>query len=204
MGIKYESGQPHTNSIHDADEHGRESVQLRRPDWDLMNARGMIRNMTSSIAHVAERFNAMQGRLRVSVTHACQLHCRFCHQEGIDRHWEAVHIDPDFLAKIVAAYSNLGGRYIELTGGEPTIHPNIGQLVDVVAGENRSIILCTNGLRLDRVQDQIEKKNSISSDLAFTRLTRASLPRLSLGPPGILTCSGRMSRISSHRAFKFN
>lgn len=123
-----------------------------------MNAREMIRNMTFPIAPVAQKFNAMQGRLRVSVTHACQLRCRFCHQEGIDRHWEAVHIDPGFLAKIVTAYSNLGGRYIELTGGEPTIHPNIGQLVDAVAGKNRSIILCTNGLRLDRVQDQIERK----------------------------------------------
>ena len=110
------------------------------------------------IRDLMRRFNAMQGKLRVSVTHACQLECRFCHQEGIERHWQATHMSVEFFQSIVQAYTEMGGKYIEITGGEPTIHPKIGELADSIAGLDRYLILCTNGLRLDRLQEQITQK----------------------------------------------
>lgn len=104
-----------------------------------------------------QRFNELQGKLRVSVTHACQLRCRFCHREGINEHWKNVTINPEFFARIVRAYRNLGGRFVELTGGEPTTHPRIGNLVDIAHESNADTILCTNGLKLDRVLPQIRE-----------------------------------------------
>ena len=101
------------------------------------------------------QFNELQGRLRVSVTHACQLHCRFCHQEGIDAHWQKIAIDPGFFSRLVRSYADSGGRLVELTGGEPTAHPKIGALIDVVSDTEAQTILCTNGLKLDRVMPQI-------------------------------------------------
>ena len=104
-----------------------------------------------------QRFNELQGKLRISVTHACQLRCKFCHREGIDEHWKNITVDPAFFTRIVQAYRNLGGRFVELTGGEPTTHPRIGHLVDIAHERGAETILCTNGLKLDRVLPQIRE-----------------------------------------------
>jgi len=127
------------------------------------------------------KFNALQGRLRISVTHACQLNCRFCHQEGIDRHWEAIHISEQFFVGLVNSYTRLGGQYIELTGGEPTLHPRIGQLIDAVAGPDHHLILCTNGLRLDRVQGQIERRKLSLIKLSLHATDSSPAARVMLG-----------------------
>lgn len=119
---------------------------------------------------VVERFNALQGRLRISVTHNCQLHCRFCHQEGIERHWiTTANIDRKQLKTLVASYAQLGGQIVELTGGEPTIHPDISGLIDAIAELKRDlrVILCTNGLRLDKVFDKIKQKKLDLIRLSF-------------------------------------
>lgn len=113
--------------------------------------------VAAPIELIAETFNKMEGRLRVSVTHACQLSCQFCHREGINDHWKPVHISPPFLKSVVDAYASIGGSLVELTGGEPTLHPQISDLVSNIAQSSCRIILCTNGLRLDRLQKNIER-----------------------------------------------
>src|SRR5688572_2479825 len=93
-----------------------------------------------------ERFNAMQGKLRVSVTHACQLRCRFCHQEGIDRHWASVHMAPAYFRTLLSTFTQLGGQYVELTGGEPLMHPYFANLLREASLYRRHICVHTNGL----------------------------------------------------------
>jgi cyclic pyranopterin phosphate synthase len=99
----------------------------------------------------------MQGRLRVSVTHACQLQCAFCHREGIAKHWTATHMSLPFFRELAQAYAFLGGRYLEITGGEPTLHPSISEAVTIASKAGCDVILCTNGLRLDRVLPQLRE-----------------------------------------------
>lgn len=102
------------------------------------------------------KFNRMQGKLRVSVTHACQLRCRFCHQEGIEPHWRPFHISLDHFQALLDAYSEVGGRYVELTGGEPLMHPKIRDLVCLASAPDRHVCLHTNGLWLDRIMPELE------------------------------------------------
>ena len=123
----------------------------------------------------------MQGRLRISVTHACQLACKFCHQEGIENHWQPTHIDKSFLVDLVDAYSTIGGKFVELTGGEPTIHPKIGELVDAIASPERFLILCTNGLRLDRLDEQIQSKKIDLIKLSLHATDTANSTKMLLG-----------------------
>lgn len=111
----------------------------------------------AEIAHAMERFNRRQGKLRISLTHACQLRCSFCHQEGIEQHWTPTHIDDDQLSAVLASYARLGGRFVELTGGEPLLHPRIAHLLEVSAGFGLHSTLCTNGLLLRRVLPQLRK-----------------------------------------------
>lgn len=109
-----------------------------------------------SAKDVAEQFNRMQGKLRVSVTHACQLRCVFCHQEGIEPHWRSVHVSLDYLQALLDVYSELGGRYVELTGGEPLMHPKIRDLLCLASAPDRHVCLHTNGLWLDRIMPELE------------------------------------------------
>lgn len=111
----------------------------------------------SSTYALVDQYNAMHGRLRVSVTHGCQLRCTFCHREGIADHWKPTHQSLAFFRELAAAYASIGGRYLEITGGEPTLHPFISELVATAAELGCKIILCTNGLRLDRILTQLQK-----------------------------------------------
>src|SRR5574341_1910512 len=106
-------------------------------------------------SEAVEKFNRMQGKLRVSVTHACQLQCRFCHQEGIEPHWRPVHIALDYSETLLDVYSEVGGRYVELTGGEPLMHPQLSELVRLASAPNRHVCVCTNGLLLERILPEI-------------------------------------------------
>lgn len=100
-------------------------------------------------------FNRHVGRLRVSVTHACQLHCLFCHQEGIENHWRPIHMPPTTFSAMLSAFSSLGGREVNVTGGEPLVHPHISELLSILSGFDGYRALCTNGLLLERVADLI-------------------------------------------------
>ncbi len=88
--------------------------------------------------------------LRVSVTDRCNFRCVYC-------------LDPDarFMSKqevltagqmlqVVEAAVELGVRKVRVTGGEPTLHPELGKIVAGIAelGVN-DIALTTNGSLLD-------------------------------------------------------
>ncbi|MEH0985967.1 radical SAM protein [Micromonospora sp. CPCC 205556] len=103
------------------------------------------------------RFNEMSGRLRVSVTHACQLRCKFCHQEGISDHWQPIHMDPVVFGRVVDAFCALGGKEIDVTGGDPLVHPRIIEVLEHLADRNIHRALCTNGLLLHRVRKPLEQ-----------------------------------------------
>lgn len=106
-------------------------------------------------------FNQFNGRLRVSVTHNCQLNCLFCHQEGIDDHWKPIYMDLMFFEKLIKSFKELQGKEINLTGGEPTLHPDINKIIEIASGTECKVALCTNGLRLNKVFDTIHKINQI-------------------------------------------
>jgi cyclic pyranopterin phosphate synthase len=100
--------------------------------------------------NIVDQYNRMHGRLRVSVTHQCQLRCHFCHREGIAEHWVNRSMPVRDLEKLARAYAAIGGRYLEITGGEPTLHSEIDILLRSGRAAGCEVILCTNGLRLDR------------------------------------------------------
>lgn len=104
------------------------------------------------------RFNQLSGRLRISVTHSCQLSCKFCHREGIDSHWQPIHMSIEFFQSLVDSFSHIGGREINLTGGEPLMHPQISDLIERASNPQWKLALCTNGLLLERVFPQVERK----------------------------------------------
>jgi SynChlorMet cassette radical SAM/SPASM protein ScmF len=89
-------------------------------------------------------------QLYVYLTEGCNLACRHC--------WLAPRFDPtatrapvlalDALEQAIAEARPLGLRGVKLTGGEPLLHPRIGEVLEVVEREGLTLNVETNGTLL--------------------------------------------------------
>jgi cyclic pyranopterin phosphate synthase len=109
------------------------------------------------IGAVIEAFNAASGRLRISVTPACQLECIFCHTEGNPDHGALRYMDPGVFASLLDAFGVLGGKEVNITGGEPLLHPRLLEMLRGVGERSYEVTLSTNGLALSRLLKTEEK-----------------------------------------------
>lgn len=113
--------------------------------------------MTDTIAHQVR--NAVRGNTRypfvlmLEPLYTCNLACLGC---AIERHTGKLK-DRLPVEKCLAAVDVSQAPVVSICGGEPTLYPELEQLVDGVIARKRHIYLCTNGLLLDEtVFGQIE------------------------------------------------
>jgi cyclic pyranopterin phosphate synthase len=108
--------------------------------------------------------------LRLLVTSQCQLKCSFCHNEGqpgSQNTWQdrtsftAAHQRVPFMGvgtintMVVPLAKALGAEAVHLTGGEPTLHPRIVDLLDACNKHFRRIKITTNGVLSETLLRQI-------------------------------------------------
>ena len=83
---------------------------------------------------------------------ACNLACDGC---GRLREYESVlhrRLTPD---ECMAAVEESGAPIVSVTGGEPTIHPQIAEIVSRIIRQKKFVYLCTTGLLMGRVMEQV-------------------------------------------------
>lgn len=83
---------------------------------------------------------------RVSVLGACNLSCRFCHNEGAPTRGR---LDPSLAREAIAAAQELGFRRVQFTGGEPLLHPELSAFVQAAAEFVEDVGVTTNGTLLN-------------------------------------------------------
>src|SRR2546428_9193649 len=90
------------------------------------------------------------GDLRISVTDRCNFRCVYCMpEEGMQWLKRESILSFDEIERIARVAVGLGVDEIRLTGGEPTLRPNLPELVARVARlPVRSLSLTTNGFLL--------------------------------------------------------
>jgi cyclic pyranopterin phosphate synthase len=89
--------------------------------------------------------------LRISVTDRCNFRCQYCMPaEGLPWLPKADILSYEEISAIVGELAPLGLRRIRLTGGEPTIRPQLERLIAMLRAvpEIEDIALSTNGARL--------------------------------------------------------
>lgn len=87
--------------------------------------------------------------LRVAITDYCNLNCVFCSNEGMKREQKNInHINPKLL-KALLKTANKKLNQLSLTGGDPTLHPNILEILNLVDGFEFSSFFHTNGIALN-------------------------------------------------------
>ncbi len=105
--------------------------------------------MTDTISHQVR--NAIRGKTRypfvlmLEPLYACNLACLGC---AIERHTGKVK-DRLSLGKCLEAVDVSQAPVVSICGGEPTLYPELPELVSGIIDRKRQIYLCTNGLLLD-------------------------------------------------------
>jgi hypothetical protein len=86
-------------------------------------------------------------RLWVYSNFDCNLACGYCCAESSPRA-AARRLEPELAGEVFDEFRSLGGREVFLTGGEPFMHPRLGELVTAAEGLERTIL--TNAMIFGR------------------------------------------------------
>ena len=88
--------------------------------------------------------------MRISVTDACNLRCRYCLPEEVCVATAAVCLTGDEIIRIAAAGVSLGIRHYKITGGEPLLRPDCAEIIRRLKQTEgvETVTLTTNGVLL--------------------------------------------------------
>jgi MoaA/NifB/PqqE/SkfB family radical SAM enzyme len=92
-------------------------------------------------------------RLSIELTNICNLHCSYClRDEDALYHTPANFLAPEFLANLInQAREVMGLTNLEFTGGEPTLHPQFAQMIEIAEANGLRVSFVTNGWHFDRI-----------------------------------------------------
>jgi GTP 3',8-cyclase len=138
-------------------------------------------------AALKDQFGRSIEYLRISVTDRCNFRCLYCMPaEGLPWLPKAEILTYEEIGDVVGQLAPLGLRRLRITGGEPTIRPNLEQLIRLLRAvpEIEDIALSTNGARLPelapRLRDAgLDRINMSADSLRPERI--ASIARRNLG-----------------------
>lgn len=122
--------------------------------------------------------------LRISVTDKCNFRCVYCMPaKGLQWLPKSDILSYEEITGIVAQLAPLGLRRLRITGGEPTIRPELAKLIAMLRSipEIEDIALSTNGLKLPE----------LAMELANAGLDRVNISADSLRPDKIAQISRR-------------
>lgn len=103
---------------------------------------------------LSDQFGRRIEYLRISVTDRCNFRCLYCMPEaGLPWLPKAEILSYEEITEIVAQLAPLGLRRLRITGGEPTIRPQLHELIRMLRAipEIEDIALSTNGVRLPEI-----------------------------------------------------
>jgi cyclic pyranopterin phosphate synthase len=128
--------------------------------------------------------------LRISVTDRCNFRCVYCMPlEGLAWLPKSEILSYEEIARVVAQLAPLGLRRLRITGGEPTIRPQLEQLIALlrVVPQVEDIALSTNGVRLSELARSLrdaglDRVNISADSLRADRIAAIARRNLAFDP----------------------
>jgi len=111
------------------------------------------RPLASAPAHVRTLVDSL-GRtirdLRISITDRCNFRCVYCLEPDVRFMPSSELLRPEEFARVARVATSLGVRTLRITGGEPTVHPELARVIALLrdAGGD-DLAMTTNGSRCD-------------------------------------------------------
>ncbi|KAF7723113.1 Molybdenum cofactor synthesis protein 1 [Apophysomyces ossiformis] len=127
--------------------------------------------------YLKDTFGRQHNYLRLSLTERCNLRCTYCMPEGgVDLTPKEQLLTTDEILHLAQLFVDQGVTKIRLTGGEPTVRPDI---VEIVQGLGRlksrglqSIGMTTNGVALKRKLPKLKEAGLDSLNISLDTLDR--------------------------------
>ena len=109
-------------------------------------------------------------RLIVELTNVCNLHCSYClRDEEALYHTRASFFPVELLRRVVReARESIGARAVMFTGGETTLHPRFGEVIEAVGAEGLRCSFVTNGWHFERVWPAVAANRETVSHVSFS------------------------------------
>jgi GTP 3',8-cyclase len=141
-------------------------------------------------AALKDQFGRSIEYLRISVTDRCNFRCLYCMPaEGLPWLPKAEILSYEEIADVVGQLAPLGLRRIRITGGEPTIRPNLEQVIRLLRAvpEIEDIALSTNGARLPELAHALraaglDRVNMSADSLRPDRIAKIARRNLGFDP----------------------
>jgi GTP 3',8-cyclase len=113
--------------------------------------------------------------LRVSLTDRCNLRCVYCMPEDVVFKPRNEILTDDEILLLVRVAAELGVRKIRLTGGEPTVRPNLVELVQRISGVPgiQDLGMTTNAVRFSQLAGPLAAAGLQRVNVSLDSLDRA-------------------------------
>jgi sulfatase maturation enzyme AslB (radical SAM superfamily) len=109
-------------------------------------------------------------RIVIELTNICNLHCSYCLRDDEALYRTRARFFPiELLRRILRdAREAAGVSHVSFTGGEPTLHPKFGEILETVGSEGMRAGFVTNGWHFDRVWPVLDRHRKAVSVVAFS------------------------------------
>jgi cyclic pyranopterin phosphate synthase len=139
---------------------------------------------------VNDQFGRAIEYLRISVTDRCNFRCLYCMPEaGLNWLPKADILSYEEIAEVVGQLAPMGLKRLRITGGEPTIRPNLNELVTMLRATPgiEDIALSTNGVRLPQIarllrDSGLDRVNISADSLRPDRIAKIARRNLGFDP----------------------
>lgn len=119
--------------------------RLTRSD-DAPHANGPPRPRSLQRDRLIDSHGRTIRELRLSITDRCNFRCVYCMEPDVRFAPASAILSPEELERVARVCVSLGVTKIRLTGGEPTVHPRLEEIISRIASLGvRDIALTTNG-----------------------------------------------------------
>ncbi len=127
-----------------------------------------------------DQFGRRLNYLRISLTDACNLRCVYCMPESMTFRPRQELMTDNELSTIVRAMAELGVDKIRLTGGEPTVRPNLVEIVRFIAQQQgvRIVAMTTNGILLPQLAEPLARAGLNRMNVSIDTLDPAKFKRI--------------------------
>ena len=108
--------------------------------------------MAFEARNLSDGFGRRFSYVRLSVTEVCNFRCTYCLPDGWKKTGPLSFLTPAETANLAAAFAEVGVSKIRLTGGEPSVRPDLAEIIARLAAVEglTKIAMTTNGWNLDR------------------------------------------------------
>ncbi|TLU98905.1 GTP 3',8-cyclase MoaA [Dyadobacter luticola] len=120
---------------------------------------------------IVDTFGRKHTYLRISLTDKCNLRCTYCMpQEEMQFMPSKWLMQADEIQELAKIFVDMGVDKIRLTGGEPLIRKDFGQIIEGLGQLNTSLTLTTNALLIDQFISQLKDTGVRSLNVSLDTL----------------------------------